>query len=805
VNAKLSGTSEEDQLRPHLCQRDWLWALFLIAFVFIAYARVFNAGFIWDDESHLTRNPCIVGPLGLKEVWTSARAVYYPLVLTTFWTVHKFVGLSPWPYHFFNVLLHAGSAVLLWQVLRQLNVRGAWLGAALWGLHPVMVQSVAWVTELKNTQSGFFYLLSIFWFLKWAPYKSARISSPLPSQGRGQGEAFDVESETPIAHPLTSILSPLPRGEAERAANTELKSRGRVHWWNFGLSLLFFLLAVLSKPSVVMLPVVIALCIWWRTGRLYWRDVAALAPFVLISALASVWTILEQKFHAGAIGAEWAQTWPERLIIAGRAIWFYVAKLAWPYPLIFIYPRWEINSSQLMAYLPLVAALAGLLALLLVRTNWSRAALFAAAYYVVSLFPVLGFFSVYFFRYSFVSDHFQYLASMGPLALAGAGIVTAVGRFGETPSRLASDTGALQFSGDIAVVRPKSVLLPATSGILLLALVFLTWRQTAVYHNLVTLYTATLTKNPGCWMAHYNLGIALNDQGDADGAIAHYRQAVELRPSYAEARYNLGRLLAQKGQLDEAIVHYEKALEINPADAEAHNNLGATLFAKGHVDEAIAHYRKALVIQPDYADASCNLASALLSNGDLDGAIAYYSACLAILPNQAEAQYNLASALFQTGRMDEAIAHYRKVLELRPESTDARANLGSVFLAKGRVRDAIAQYKDVLRIAPDNVAAQSNLAWVLATAADPSLRNGSEAVLLAERAESESSRSENHAIVLRILAAAYAETGRFVEAKKTAEQALQAAETHGNSTLSNALQDEISLYELGLPYHKEAK
>ena len=159
--------SEPPDLERPSWQRGWLWAFLLVALVFMSYARVFNADFIWDDESHLTRNPCVVGPLGLKEIWTSARAVYYPLVLTTFWIVHRFVGLSPWPYHLLNVLLHAGSAVLLWQVLRQLNVRGAWLGAALWALHPVMVQSVAWVTELKNTQSGFFYLLSIFCFLRW--------------------------------------------------------------------------------------------------------------------------------------------------------------------------------------------------------------------------------------------------------------------------------------------------------------------------------------------------------------------------------------------------------------------------------------------------------------------------------------------------------------------------------------------------------------------------------------------------------------------------------------------------------------
>jgi tetratricopeptide (TPR) repeat protein len=422
---------------------------------------------------------------------------------------------------------------------------------------------------------------------------------------------------------------------------------------------------------------------------------------------------------------------------------------------------------------------------------------FAVAYYVISLFPVLGFFSVYFFRYSFVSNHFQYLASMGPLALAGAGIVTGCSYF-TASGRLSTFPLARRGSG-------MAITLAGICGVFVLVLVLLTWQQAAVYRDLITLYTATLTKNPGCWMAHYNLGIVLSGRGDTDGAIAHYRQAVELRPSYSEAHYNLGRLLAQKGQLGDAVAHYQKALEVNPADAEAHNNLGATLFASGRADEAVAHYQKALEIQPDYSDASCNLANALLSRGDLDGAIAYYSACLTLSPNQPEAQYNLASALFRTGRTDEAIVHFQKVLELRPENGDACANLGSALLTKGRVRDAIAQYRDALRIAPDNVAAQSNLAWLLATAADPSLRNGSEAVLLAERAESENSRSENSALVLRILAAAYAEAGRFIEAKRAAQQALQAAETQGNSTLSSALRGEISLYEVGLPYHKQAK
>src|SRR4029453_12420075 len=515
----------------------WLLTLLLIGLVFLAYARVFNAGFIWDDESHLTQNPCIVGPLGLKEVWTSARAVYYPLVLTTFWTLHKVAGLAPWPYHFLNVLLHAGSAVLLWQVLRQLNVRGAWLGAALWALHPVMVQSVAWVTELKNTQSGFFYLLSIFCFLKWA--ERPRITRiPGTEDTAIQGEA--------VSRPA------LRRTEGGRSSLV------------FALSLVFFVLATLSKPSMVMLPVVLGLCIWWRTGRVYWRDIAALVPFVFISALASVWTILEQKFNAGAIGVEWAQTWPDRLIIAGRAIWFYVVKLAWPHPLIFIYPRWEINSSQLIAYLPLLAVLAGLLALWLRRAKWGRPVFFAAAYYVVSLFPVLGFFSVYFFRYSFVSDHFQYLASMGPLALAGAGVVTAVKKVGI--HRLAIQT--------------------ASTLAILLILGALTYHQSAKYHDLITLYQATLAQNPKCWMAEYNLGLALKNQGQLDQAITHYRRAIDIWPDYVEAHYNLGGAYIEKGEIDEALAVYRRAIEIRPDEADSHNNYGSALRELKQFDQA---------------------------------------------------------------------------------------------------------------------------------------------------------------------------------------------------------------------------
>ena len=748
------------EMRLPFLRRGWFQTLLLIVFVFIAYAQVFRAGFIWDDESHLTQNPCVIGPLGLKEIWTTTQAVYYPLVLTTFWALHKFVALNPLPYHALNVFLHAVSAILLWRVLRLLEVRGAWLGAALWALHPVMVQSVAWVTELKNTQSCVFYLLSILFFLKWKDQEGA-VSRP---PQRRTGDRFFLV---------------------------------------FALSLLFFLLATLSKPSVAMLPFVLALCIWWTRGNIRWRDALALVPFALISVVASAWTIWEQRFHARAVGPDWMQTFPERLIIAGKAIWFYLGKLVSPHPLIFIYPRWNIDSSNVVAYLSLLAAIAGLFALWFIRAKWSRALFFAAAYYVVSLFPVLGFFNVYFFRYSFVSDHFQYLASMGPLALTGAGVATLLGRLDGTRAYRVSHPGAVPRSAStIASPRRRLVLSGALCGILLVSLGFLTWRQTAQYHDLSALYTATLQRNPGCWMAHYNLGIVLSEQGEADQAIEHYAQAVALRPDYAEAHYNLGRLLVEHGQLADAIAHYERAAAINPADAEAQNNLGVTLFGIGRADDAIAHYRKALEIRPDYAEASCNLANALIAKGDFDGAIARYTACLALIPDQEEAQYNLASALLRKGRTDEAIVEYQEMLQMHPESADAHANLGSAWLAKGRVRDAMAEYTKALQISPENLAALSNLAWVLATSSDSSLRNGSEAVRLAERADSASSRSDKHPTVLRILAAAYAEAGQFDEAKQTAQHALEAANIQGNTTLADALQGELALYDLGLPYHK---
>src|SRR5436189_537513 len=598
-------------------------AILLLLLIFLAYARVGAAGFIWDDESHLTQNPCIIGPLGLADIWTSTSAFYYPLVLTTFWILHHFVGLNPLPYHILNVTFHAASALLLWRVLVQLRVRGAWLGAAIWALHPVLVQSVAWVTEMKNTQSAFFYLLAISCFLQ----------------------------------------------------SRDRKRNGIFYW----LTIFFFVAAITSKPSTVMLPVVLALCLWWREGGIAQRDLRLFLPFILISLLASGWTIWEQKFHSHATGAEWVQTPLQRILISADAIWFYLLKLIWPHPLIFIYSRWNVDPSRWLAWIPLVALLLAATALFIKRNTCLRPVTFAFAYFVITLFPVLDFFDVYFFRYSFVSDHFQYLASMGPLALAGAGVVTAVEK--------------------IAIHRLR-IQTAATLGILLI-LGALTFHQSAKYHDLITLYQATLAQNPKCWMAEYNLGLALKDQGQLDEAITHYRRAIQIWPDYVEAHYNLGGAYAEEGNIGEAVAEYRRAIEIRPDDADSHNNYGSALRQMKRLDEAEGEYRRALSLRPEYLDARLNLGSLLL----------------------------------QRGRTADAITNLKSAAGLQPNYDVVHLALGNALMKDGQAHQAAAEFDTALQIAPDNVSALNSLAWLFATAADDSVRDGKRAVVLAERAE----------------------------------------------------------------------
>jgi tetratricopeptide (TPR) repeat protein len=675
---------------------DLLWGALLAATTALTYWPAVHGSFLWDDDVHLTANPSIVGPLGLKEVWTSSAAVYYPLTLTGFWLQHLLWGLNPLPYHLVNIALHAASAIMLWRVLDGLNVRGSWWGAALWALHPVQVESVAWITELKNTQSCLFYLLATWFFLKWL----------------GTGT---------------------PTGE----------QRFR---WNYALALLGATLAILSKTSTVMLPVVLGLCWWWRDGRWRWRNTLWLTPFFFISAVAGAWTIWEQKHHSGALGAEWVQSWPERLVIAGRIVWFYLGKLLWPHPLIFIYPRWTIDATSLAAYLPSLAVALALLVLWRKRNDRLRPVFFAFVYFVVSLFPVSAFFTAYFFRYSFVADHFQYLAAIGPLTLAMAGIATAFGPHG----------------------KQKLFLKPVLCCVLLAGCGILSWRQSKVYADPVTLWTDTLAKNPSAWMAHTNLGAELDDQGRSSEAMAEYEAALQINPNDAGAHNNLATHLAQLGRGSDAIREWEQALRIQPNNAEVHTNLAFTLAQVGRMPEAFEHWERALNIKPGLV----------------------------------EAHYDFGVALAQAGRSDEAIRHYEEALTLRPDFADAHYRMALALKRQGKFEAAITHHRKALELEPQAMLALNALAWMLATCPEASFRNGNEAVELAKQAAQVS--GGKHPQILDTLAAAYAESGQFDHAVETTRRALNLLAGQNNQPLADAIEERLKLYQARTAYHEKA-
>ena len=617
-----------------------LGAALVLALV-VAYWLALRGDFLWDDDLHVTANPTIIGPLGLTEIWTTARANYFPLVLTNFWVQHAWWGLNPLGYHLVTLACHALAAILLWRVLVQLRVPGAWLGAALWALHPVQVESVAWICELKNTQSAVFFLAAIWFWLRWVG-----------------GESVPADRRR-----------------------------------SYALALGCALLAILSKPSTVMLPVALALGVWWRRRRLTGRDLGPLVPFVALSALAAGWTIWEQRVHSGAEGAEWAQTWPERAVIAGRVIWFYLGKLAWPADLMFIYPRWAVDATQAAAFGPLAAVLAVLGGLWWGRQGVLRPVFAAAVFFGALLFPVLGFFSVYFFRYSFVGDHFQYLASMGPLALVGAGLAVGLERLPAGFARL-------------------RLLVPA---LVLAGLGVLTWRESRAYATNETLWRTTLARNPDAFMAWANLGDTLVQQGRHREAIVAFRRGLQLRPDDPPLHNDLGCELVAIGQPQAAIPVLERALRLRSGYVEGHNNLGNALSRAGRADEAIAHYEAAIALKPTHAEAQDNLGCELVLKGRLPEAIARFETATRLAPNAVKYRRDLGAALARAGRLPDAIVQLEHVARLDPATPAAHAALGNAFAAAGRWEEALAQFQSALRLAPADADLHGDVGVALAT------------------------------------------------------------------------------------------
>jgi tetratricopeptide (TPR) repeat protein len=644
----------------------WLLLPALLLAVMAAYYPAWQGGMLWDDDGHITRSD-LRTVAGLGRIWFDLKATqqYYPVVHSVFWIQHRLWGDDMLGYHLVNIILHGLSAFLIAVILQRLSVPGAWLAAAIFALHPVHVESVAWVTELKNTLSGVLYLSAMLVYLR---YDQAR----------------------------------------------------KRHLYAGALAL--FVLALLSKTVTATLPAALLVVFWWRLGRLEWRrDVRPLVPFFVIGAAGGLFTAYLERTLIGAQGAEFQFTIVERGLIAGRVIWFYLGKLFLPINLMFIYPRWQVSQAVWWQYLYPVGALALLTVLWLMR-NRSRAPLAAMLLFCGTLFPALGFFNVFPFRFSFVADHFQYLASIAVIALFSA-IVAGLAERWHIRSKPAI-----------------ALLLVLTAGLLGIP----AWSQSRQYADAETLYRATIDRNPSCWLAYNNLGIVKADTLK-DEALAHFEHALRLKPDEPEVHNNLGSILRGMGRLQEAVdhlqvalrldpnyfdahhnlgltlmrlgrpealIHLQEAVRLNPGSAEARSSLGNALKAVGRIEEARIQYQQALQLRPDYADARYNLGVILQGMGRPE-AVAQFEEAVRLNPDFAEARNNLGSALQSLGRLQEAETQYREALRLKPGFADARYNLGNVCQKLGRVEEAVTQYREALRLKPDFAEAHNSLGFAL--------------------------------------------------------------------------------------------
>jgi tetratricopeptide (TPR) repeat protein len=609
-----------------------LVALGLPVAVVAAYWPALNGGFVWDDDAHVTR-PELRTLHGLWRIWFEPGATqqYYPVLHSAFWVEHRLWGDSALGYHLVNVLLHLISVLLLYRILRRLVVPGALFAAALFALHPVCVETVAWISEQKNTLSTVLYLAAGLAYLR-----------------------FDEKRQ--------------------------------IRWYALGIGL--FGLALLSKSVTATLPAAILVVLWWKRARVSWRDdVLALAPWFCMSAAAGAMTAWTERTYIGARGAAFGLGALERLLVAGRATWFYLGKILWPANLVFNYPRWSVDGRAAWQYLFPVSAAIALLALFAVR-NRSRGPLAAALLFVGTLFPALGFINVYPFVFSYVADHFQYLAAAGMISALAAALALFADR-----------------------LAPAARLALAACVVAVLAV--LSWRQCGNYRDIETFYRSILEGNPASWLAHDNLGVVLVQKGKFEEAAKHYKEAMRLNPDYPEAFNDYGNVLARQHRWSEAALAYAGALKARPSFYAAEKNWGTAMVDAGLYREAELHFRNALRLNADYPDAHYGLANALANSGRLAEAVGEYREALRLEPGSPEAHANLGLALAELGQWEQALPQITEAIRLRPGYAEAHAYDGLALAGAGRLEDAVVEYRESLRLSPGNADVHYQLGMTL--------------------------------------------------------------------------------------------
>ena len=614
----------------------------------MAYWPALHGGFIWDDNDHISNNLALRSPHGLWEIWfkPGATCQFYPMTFTAFWLGYQLWGLNVLGYHLLNVLLHCLVALLLWQVLVRLQVKGAWLAGAMFALHPVCVMSVAWMTELKNTLSETLALVAAWAYLRFA--------------GLGMYEAKDKANRQ---HP-------------------------NARWWFYALSLVLFQLALFAKTAVSFLPVSLFLITWWRRERLGWREMCPLIPMLGLAGVMGKLTFYIEHLH-GSSGGSFNLSFLDRVLVSGRSFWFYLGKLLYPYQLTFIYERWQVNGCVAWQYLYPIATAGLLVGLWWGRRHLGKGLLVALLHFYVATSLLILLTVLYMTRYSFVSDHWQYFGCMSVIALAAAGITTGLDRFENGRPLLKPALGGMLLLM-LGVLTWRQCGMYADLETLWQATLARNPRCFLAHNNLGEIlaqrglldeasahFQKAMQIQPDFAEARYNFGNVLLLEGRTDEAAAQFQKVLEIQPDYAEAHNNLGNVLLRKGRVAAAMDHFQTALKIQPDFAEAHYNLGKALLAKGKVQEALAHCQAALKAQPDNPEVLSLLAWVLATwsepsvrNGVQAVELARRASRLSGGTDPAVLQV-LAAAYAENGQFAEAAATARQALQLADAQSDA--------------------------------------------------------------------------------------------------------------------------------------
>jgi tetratricopeptide (TPR) repeat protein len=734
-----------------------LIALALVGATLVAWSPVLDNGFVnFDDELYVTDNRQVQAGLtaaGLRWAWTTLHPGYYqPLTWMSLQLDAQLYGLAPWGYHLTNLLLHAANAVLLFEALRRLT-GAVWRSAAvaaLFALHPLHVESVAWATERKDVLSTFFGLLALL--------------------------AYQAYARRPHLGRYLLVAGALALG-------------------------------LLAKPMLATLPCVLLLLDYWPLRR--WRPgasarlLAEKLPLLALAAAAGAVTVFAQN-HAGALLPLARLPLDARLENALVGYLWYLKKTFWPSGLAPFYPHpgttlpvWQVAGAGVVLLAVTLAALGQARRRPYLAVGW--------LWFLGMLLPVSGLLQA---GEQPVADRFVYLPHVGLFILLcwGAHDLLAGWRLPRAVPALAG--GAVLLA--CAVCTWLQVHRWHDSVTLLEYTLRVNPVNPVAHNNLgaaflrqgrldraVRHFAAALEADPASARAHYNMGVALVRQGRPGEAIDHFAEALEVDPRFALAHYEWGVALASLGRPEEAILHFRAAVDLDPRITPAHHNWGVALLELGRRQEALPHFRKALELDSAFAPAHASLGVLLFEEGKLEEAEAHFRAVLRLAPRDAALHYQLGRTLARQQRWPEAEDSFRAAARLQPGFLRAHCGLAWALLHQGRGAAAEEQYREAFRINPRWPAEAIRQAWALATAPEARRRNGALAVELAEQA-CQATGGKDPAY-LDTLAAAYAEAGRFDRAVATARRALGLTSSAGQA---REIQGRLQRYEKGRAFRE---